>query len=85
VHGCFWHGCPKCVDGRRRVGTNAPYWSKKIAGNAERDQRQATELLHHGWRVLTIWECETVDPKRLAQLAQKIRTSKLLAKNSRPR
>jgi DNA mismatch endonuclease, patch repair protein len=58
VHGCFWHRHPGCV----RASTpqsNKEFWTKKLAGNAERDQYNAMELVKAGWRVCVIWECET--------------------------
>ncbi len=36
VHGCFWHGCPRCA---KRPATNAKFWAEKIGGNRRRDAR----------------------------------------------
>src|SRR5947209_19136927 len=69
VHGCFWHGCEKCVDGTRTVKSNSSYWTKKVRSNRERDQRHRAELLAAGWQVEDIWECEARDEKRLENLA----------------
>ncbi|MEO4041146.1 very short patch repair endonuclease [Hoeflea sp. CAU 1731] len=65
VHGCFWHGhdCPR---GARAPKTNADYWRAKIARNTARDARNAQALADAGWRVLTVWECETPKAKRAA-------------------
>ena len=65
VHGCFWHGhdCPR---GDRMPKTNADYWTAKIARNRERYERQQAELRLDGWRVLTVWECETRERDELA-------------------
>jgi DNA mismatch endonuclease, patch repair protein len=71
IHGCFWHGCPKCVDGTRRVKSNLPYWSDKIAGNRARDARHAAELRKAGWTVFVVWECEVRD--QLDKLAGQIK------------
>ncbi len=60
VHGCFWHG-HTCKRGDRRPATNAPYWTRKIARNKERDARVREELARLGWRSLIIWECELRD------------------------
>ncbi|WP_343665452.1 very short patch repair endonuclease [Paraburkholderia tropica] len=57
VHGCFWHG-HTCRAGRV-ASSNHSYWSAKIAANQARDHRKAAELLALGWRVATVWECET--------------------------
>jgi DNA mismatch endonuclease (patch repair protein) len=71
VHGCFWHGCQRCADGLRKVKSNASYWSPKIEGNKERDQRHMLALQNAGWHVFTIWECE-VEPNRLEALAAEL-------------
>ena len=55
VDGCFWHGCPRCGN---VPGKNRPYWSAKIAGNAERDGRNTARLREQGYRVLRLWEHE---------------------------
>jgi DNA mismatch endonuclease (patch repair protein) len=72
VHGCFWHGCPHCVDGTRRVKSNAPYWSQKVAGNRARDERHRAVLESDGWTVFVVWECEIRRAGRLADLARQI-------------
>ncbi|MBW8636651.1 very short patch repair endonuclease [Hoeflea sp. WL0058] len=71
VHGCFWHGhdCPR---GARAPKTNADYWRAKIARNTARDARNAQALTDAGWRVLTVWECETAKTKR-ADLEAKLK------------
>lgn len=73
VHGCFWHGCPRCIDGTRRVKSNVPYWSKKIEGNRQRDARHALHLRKSGWKVFVLWECQVSNAKRLEKLAVKIK------------
>ena len=73
VHGCFWHGCPRCVDGTRRVKSNTQYWSEKITGNRARDERHRASLESNGWTVITIWECEINDAGRLQKLLAQIR------------
>lgn len=57
VHGCYWHSCPICAIARPRH--NASYWSEKLAGNTRRDILNAERLADLGWRVHTIWECQT--------------------------
>jgi len=66
VHGCFWHG-HTCARGRRAPVTNARYWRMKIERNRARDKRSLRALRHAGWRVLVVWECQTVDSARLAE------------------
>lgn len=58
VHGCFWHGHSGCKDGRLPK-SNLGYWGAKIEKNRVRDKRSERRLRTLGWRVLTIWECQT--------------------------
>jgi len=67
VHGCFWHGHEECDRGRRRPKTRTEFWDRKLRENRDRDARVAAELQALGWRVVTVWECET---KRLEDLEQ---------------
>jgi DNA mismatch endonuclease, patch repair protein len=58
VHGCFWHrhpGCRKATDPKSRE----EYWQAKFSDNVERDARVVEKLEKLGWRVGTIWECES--------------------------
>jgi DNA mismatch endonuclease (patch repair protein) len=56
VNGCFWHRCPTCEPSTPK--SNAEFWERKFALNAERDSRKVRELEAAGWTVLTAWECE---------------------------
>lgn len=78
VHGCFWHGCPNCIDGTRAVQSNQTFWNEKIAGNKARDVRNREALEADGWCVLTIWECETKEPGCLTALIENIRAQPIL-------
>ena len=69
VHGCFWHG-HDCKRGARAPKANAEYWRQKIAGNFSRDEAHLKSYAAMGWRVLTVWECETRDE---AALMEKLR------------
>ncbi|MBI2498250.1 MAG: DNA mismatch endonuclease Vsr [Opitutae bacterium] len=65
VHGCFWHrheNCPKATNPK----TRKTFWSAKFRANRARDKRQTKMLAQRGWRVLVVWECETVESNRLA-------------------
>ena len=56
VHGCFWHrhsGCRYAT----LPATRPDFWQAKFAANVLRDERVRAELLQHGWRVATVWEC----------------------------
>jgi DNA mismatch endonuclease (patch repair protein) len=64
VHGCFWHRhacCPKASTPKSRID----FWQAKFDANVARDARVEAELQALGWRVLTIWECETKNPEQL--------------------
>lgn len=76
VHGCFWHG-HDCRAGRA-PSSNTEYWVSKIAQNRSRDSRQKAELEAKGWRVLTLWECETKSadlPSKIRQLISRVRSA----------
>jgi DNA mismatch endonuclease, patch repair protein len=76
VHGCFWH-MHRCPYGRCAPSSNAAFWETKRLGNNERDRRNRRALKADGWKVFTIWECETRDAttfqKRLAALQELLR------------
>src|SRR5208337_4485025 len=63
VHGCFWHGhsCPR----GNPPSSNVDFWRRKIARNRERDASAQERLRNDGWKVLTLWECETRNERRL--------------------
>ncbi|HEY7838642.1 MAG TPA: very short patch repair endonuclease [Terriglobales bacterium] len=67
VHGCFWHGHPGCLDGRIPK-SRRDYWEPKLAGNKRRDAKNQRRLRSIGWRVVVVWECETLDPPKLCLL-----------------
>lgn len=58
VHGCFWH-CHDCRYGSVVPAKNAEFWAAKRAGNVARDAKQKAALEADGWKVITLWECET--------------------------
>lgn len=58
VHGCFWHQHPGCKLASRPK-SRLEYWEPKLSGNVARDGWARSELIRLGWRVETIWECET--------------------------
>ncbi|MDB6135584.1 MAG: vsr [Verrucomicrobiales bacterium] len=64
VHGCFWHQHPGCRAARIPTG-NREFWEKKLNRNTERDAQTCQTLRSLGWRILTVWECETRDPEKL--------------------
>jgi DNA mismatch endonuclease (patch repair protein) len=58
VHGCFWH-CHDCRWGRVVPATRPEFWAAKRGGNVDRDLLKQEALRSQGWKVATIWECET--------------------------
>jgi DNA mismatch endonuclease (patch repair protein) len=72
VHGCFWHGCEKCTDGRRKPLSNRHYWLPKIRKNKRRDKKNLRTLRAAGWTVIAIWECEVSRIRKLEQLRKTI-------------
>jgi len=78
VHGCFWHrhGCRR---GSTKIRKNREFWNQKFAANIARDRRAASALRRRGWRVVTVWECQTTSAVSLLP-----RLLRLLAPDRRP-
>ena len=72
VHGCFWHqhDDPQCLDGRLPK-SRAEYWGPKLQRNVERDAAHVAALEADGWKVLSIWECDTKDAVALEKRIQR--------------
>lgn len=66
VHGCYWHRHPGCRFAYTPK-TNQDFWKTKFKENTARDSHQTHELTALGWRVLTVWECETKHPDTLSE------------------
>lgn len=71
AHGCFWHMHAGCKNAKL-PSTRPEFWRNKLESNVSRDRRAVESLLSGGWRVLTVWECATRDPKTLARLGRKL-------------
>ena len=61
VHGCFWHA-HGCKIGRAPK-SRLDYWLPKLAENKRRDDLKRAALEARGWQVLTVWQCETRNPR----------------------
>lgn len=72
VHGCFWHMHDGCHFAKL-PSTRPEFWSAKLQGNKDRDQRAASNLRTMGWRVLWIWECATRSPKAAQALPARLK------------
>jgi len=59
--GDFWHG-RRWQSRRERLarGTNAAYWTAKIAANVARDRRNTRLLRTAGWTVVRLWETDVL-------------------------
>lgn len=84
VHGCFWHGCPRCRVGRRKVKSNADYWNAKIARNRARDDTARAALKASGWKVFTVWACELRSNAKLANIARQLKRHRSPSSGSSP-
>ena len=60
INGCFWHGCPHCRHAKIRPQNNSVYWNAKLDKTLERDKKNRVKLEKLGYKVLVIWECETI-------------------------
>jgi DNA mismatch endonuclease (patch repair protein) len=74
VHGCFWHRHPGCRFAYNPK-SNSAFWQKKFSENVRRDERKEKELRGAGWRVFTVWECETRDEASLMRLIESIHSN----------
>jgi len=64
VHGCFWHRHANCTLARIPKSRVA-FWTTKLEGNRQRDERNKRALARKGWKVLIIWECQLKNVLRL--------------------
>lgn len=64
VHGCFWHrhrGCKVASTPK----SHRKFWADKFARNVANDKKHLRQLRKLGWKVVTVWECQLRDPKRV--------------------
>lgn len=66
VHGCFWH-LHSCRRGRLTPATNAAFWRVKRERNVGRDRSNRKLLSKAGWSILTIWECQIKDERKVRE------------------
>jgi DNA mismatch endonuclease (patch repair protein) len=80
VHGCFWHrhlGCSKTTSPKN----NAAFWEEKFKANVTRDKKFVRALRKLGWRVFTVWECQT--QTNLVRAVNRIETAYLTTRLQR--
>ena len=68
VHGCFWHAHQGCKVANKPK-SRSDFWSLKFERNKSRDASNQNALIRDGWRVFTVWECET---KNIAMLKSRL-------------
>lgn len=57
VNGCFWHGHTGC---RFSIlpKTREDWWKNKIDKTRESDLSNIDKLIHDGWNVINVFECD---------------------------
>ena len=70
VHGCFWHRHEGCKFASMPK-TRTEFWHKKFQDNVARDIRVRGELSNAGWKVMLVWQCETLMPEKLAETLER--------------
>jgi DNA mismatch endonuclease (patch repair protein) len=76
VHGCFWH-LHSCRRGQFTPATNAEFWRAKRERNVRRDRSNHKLLSKDGWTILTIWECQTRDERKMRERIEGFLSSSL--------
>ncbi|VVC75003.1 Very short patch repair protein [Aquicella siphonis] len=66
VNGCFWHG-HNCHLGRIPK-SRIEFWTNKITGNINRDNKNIEKLRTLGWSILLLWECELKNREYLTHI-----------------
>lgn len=64
VHGCFWHRHP-CCRFAYTPKSNVAFWKNKFDKNVSRDLLALRALNALEWRVVILWECETMNEQSL--------------------
>ena len=62
VNGCFWHG-HDCRLNSHEVKSNKEFWRAKIERNKARDERNHSDMIAMGFRVIVVWECALAKAK----------------------
>lgn len=84
VHGCFWHRHPDPECRLARLPkSRLEFWKPKLEGNRERDIRAVAALEELGWRVLTIWECQSSQESDLTSIVAQIMTMPIRDRSQR--
>jgi DNA mismatch endonuclease, patch repair protein len=65
VHGCFWHRHGVRCALTRMPKSRVEFWQAKLQANRKRDDKNLSRLRAAGWKVLTVWECQTEEAEVL--------------------
>jgi DNA mismatch endonuclease (patch repair protein) len=71
VHGCYWHRHPRCK-ASSTPAQNFEFWREKFIANVKRDRRKTRELRKLGYRVMTVWECQTKSASKRERLERRL-------------
>jgi DNA mismatch endonuclease (patch repair protein) len=63
VNGCFWHR--HTCSSATLPKSNTEYWKRKQDRNQARDRQNLRALRQSGWKVLTVWECQIKNLKKV--------------------
>ena len=81
VHGCFWHrhnGCRYAYNPKSRK----LFWKNKFEYNTRHDELVRRGLVHDGWHVVIIWECQVSDVDHLkGKLTSRLQSAKRNSKS----
>ena len=65
-NGCFFHA-HDCNMFQKAPSRNAEFWATKLAGNVERDRRNAEAIEALGIRRLVVWQCALTGKMKLSR------------------
>lgn len=60
---------------------NVSLWRKKFRGNVKRDADNLAKLINAGWDVLTVWECQTVNRRKVADCLRRFLRNRARGEN----
>ena len=69
IHGCFWHAHEGCKVANLPK-SRTEFWQAKFTRNRERDEANQVALRRLGWKVLTVWECEVRNERKMLKRIQ---------------
>ena len=77
VNGCYWHhhtGCRRATIPTR----NHEFWVKKFEANRRRDAKKIIALRKLGYRVVLVWECQSVDARMVGSRLSNLREPRVV-------